>query len=732
MGRGNLDHPSDLVRHRADEHRPARRGRRRSSTSAACRTRSSSSSAARSPSSPTRSATLAVRGAPAIGVAAAYGLALAALRGDDLAEAEAARSPRRARPRSTSSGRSSRCATTRRRHAHARCTRRRSSAAARWRRTRPSCSRRGTRALTHCNAGGLATGGYGTAVGALRAAWERDAARARLRRRDPPAAPGRAADRLGARAAGHPARGDRRLRGGVADGRAARSTCVVTGADRIAANGDTANKIGTYSLAVLAAHHGIPLYVVAPTLDARPRHRDGRGHPDRGARPGGDHARASPARNPAFDVTPAELITAIVTEDGVHRAPYRVARARMKALILAAGYATRLRPLTDRSRRGCCRSAAARSSTGSSTTSARPASTTSTSSRTRASQPPSSDWARGQRRHGPRRRHRRRTRTGSARSATSSSSRSTTTCSSSPATTSSTTRSPTRSLLAREGRRAPSPCYDVGDRELAKQYGIVDVDARRPDRPFVEKPDDPPSTLAATATYLYSRAHLALVDTYLDEGNPPDQPGQLRRVAPPPRARLRLPLRGRVVRHRRPEQLLEADNRLRGALRPAGARRRIPSTADGHHGSGHPLGARRPLLRHRRGAGPVGRLRRARGGDRVALPRAARRARRSRPARAPRRARRARAGLSRLQVYSYLRLSMAATDVDANDLATYTRERAPRSRMRSSSSASSGSPSTTTAPRSCSRPRAAARTRTSCASSGSRSRTSSASPRSRR
>jgi methylthioribose-1-phosphate isomerase len=96
---------------------------------------------------------------------------------------------------------------------------------------------------------------------------------------------------------------------------------VLVGADRIAANGDTANKIGTYSLAVLASHHGIPLYVVAPTSSI-----------DRDTPTGGDipieerdAAELTPrfaARNPAFDVTPAALIGAIVTEAGVHRPPY--------------------------------------------------------------------------------------------------------------------------------------------------------------------------------------------------------------------------------------------------------------------------------------------------------------------------------------------------------------------------------------------------------------------------
>ena len=97
--------------------------------------------------------------------------------------------------------------------------------------------------------------------------------------------------------------------------------CVITGADRIAANGDTANKIGTYSLAVLAHHHELPLYVVAPstTVDlstpvggAIPiEERDPREITERFA-----------ARNPAFDVTPAALVAAIVTEHGVHRPPY--------------------------------------------------------------------------------------------------------------------------------------------------------------------------------------------------------------------------------------------------------------------------------------------------------------------------------------------------------------------------------------------------------------------------
>jgi len=97
--------------------------------------------------------------------------------------------------------------------------------------------------------------------------------------------------------------------------------CVVTGADRIAANGDAANKIGTYGLAVLAAHHGIPLYVVAPTSTVDLATLEGAQIPIEERSPDEITTRF-PARNPAFDVTPAKLISAIVTENGVHRAPY--------------------------------------------------------------------------------------------------------------------------------------------------------------------------------------------------------------------------------------------------------------------------------------------------------------------------------------------------------------------------------------------------------------------------
>jgi methylthioribose-1-phosphate isomerase len=105
---------------------------------------------------------------------------------------------------------------------------------------------------------------------------------------------------------------------------------VVVGADRIAANGDTANKIGTYALAVLARHHGVPFYVVAPSSTIDPATASGDGIPIE-QRPADEVTgfggvltapAATFARNDAFDVTPAELITAIVTEHGVLYPPF--------------------------------------------------------------------------------------------------------------------------------------------------------------------------------------------------------------------------------------------------------------------------------------------------------------------------------------------------------------------------------------------------------------------------
>ena len=146
----------------------------------------------------------------------------------------------------------------------------------------------GTRALTHCNAGGLATGGYGSAVGALRAAWERGLLERVLVDETRPLLQGARLTAWELETVGIP-------HAVIADSAAASMMArgevdlIVTGADRIAANGDTANKIGTYCLAVLAAHHGIPLYVVAPTSTVDLATPTGDGHPDRGARPRRGH-----------------------------------------------------------------------------------------------------------------------------------------------------------------------------------------------------------------------------------------------------------------------------------------------------------------------------------------------------------------------------------------------------------------------------------------------------------
>jgi methylthioribose-1-phosphate isomerase len=178
----------------------------------------------------------------------------------------------------------------------------------------------GTRALTHCNAGGLATGGYGSALGALRAAWEQGLLERVLVDETRPLLQGSRLTAWELETAGIP-------HTVIADSAAAAMMalgevdCVITGADRIAANGDTANKIGTYGLAVLAAHHAIPLYVVAPTSTIDLATETGAGIPIEERSPDEITTRFA-ARNPAFDVTPATLIAAIVTEAGVHRAPY--------------------------------------------------------------------------------------------------------------------------------------------------------------------------------------------------------------------------------------------------------------------------------------------------------------------------------------------------------------------------------------------------------------------------
>jgi methylthioribose-1-phosphate isomerase len=265
--------------------------------------------------------TLAVRGAPAIGVAAAYGYALAAARSEDLDEAAATLAASRptavnlswalAEMRSFDGDLAVRARELHRDEVE-RCRRMAEHAAA--------LIGPGTRALTHCNTGGLATGGYGTALGALRAAFEQGLLEHVFVDETRPLLQGSRLTAWELERAGipHTVIADAAAGALMAQGEVDH---VLTGADRIAANGDTANKIGTYALAVLASHHGIPFMVVAPTTTIDQATATGAGIPIEERSPEELTSRFA-ARNLAFDVTPAGLIGAIVTERGAHRPPF--------------------------------------------------------------------------------------------------------------------------------------------------------------------------------------------------------------------------------------------------------------------------------------------------------------------------------------------------------------------------------------------------------------------------
>jgi methylthioribose-1-phosphate isomerase len=187
----------------------------------------------------------------------------------------------------------------------------------------------GKTVLTHCNAGALATAGYGTALGVVRAAISSgkkidvfaDETRPFLQ---------------GARLTVWELQHDGIPATLITDGMAGhflksgRIGCVVVGADRIAANGDVANKIGTYSVAVLAKENGVPFYVAAPISTLDLTLATGAGIPiEQRAASEVTHVfgvavapEGIPVENPAFDVTPSRYVTAIITERGVARAPY--------------------------------------------------------------------------------------------------------------------------------------------------------------------------------------------------------------------------------------------------------------------------------------------------------------------------------------------------------------------------------------------------------------------------
>jgi methylthioribose-1-phosphate isomerase len=192
--------------------------------------------------------------------------------------------------------------------------------------------------LTHCNAGALATAGYGTALGVIRAAVGQGKNIAVFADETRPFL-------QGARLTAWELVKDGIDTTVITDNmtasmmRLGNVDLVVVGADRIAANGDVANKVGTYGVAVLAREHGIPFYVAAPLSTIDLQTPDGAGipieeRPDREVTHVGA-SRLTPVgasiRNPAFDVTPARFVTAIVTERGIARAPYEESLAGLVA-----------------------------------------------------------------------------------------------------------------------------------------------------------------------------------------------------------------------------------------------------------------------------------------------------------------------------------------------------------------------------------------------------------------
>jgi methylthioribose-1-phosphate isomerase len=196
------------------------------------------------------------------------------------------------------------------------------------------------RVLTHCNAGALATAGYGTALGVIRGAIEQGKQVTVFADETRPFLQGA---RLTAWELVHDGIDTTVITDNMAATfmRQGLIDLVVVGADRIAANGDVANKVGTYGVAVLAREHGIPFYVAAPSSTVDLATPDGSGIPIE-ERPDREVTHVGPTRitpegakirNPAFDVTPSRYVTAIVTERGVWRAPYEESLRQAMELI---------------------------------------------------------------------------------------------------------------------------------------------------------------------------------------------------------------------------------------------------------------------------------------------------------------------------------------------------------------------------------------------------------------
>lgn len=275
---------------------------------------------------------LAVRGAPCIGVFAAYGVALLrATIPDDASFAYAAARVRAARPTAINLAwavdrvlRSSDML------AEAQAIHREQED------VDAAIARHGielvpdrARIVTHCHTGGLATAGSGTALGVIVAAHVAGKSPRVFVNETRPLLQGARLTALELRAAGVDAVLEIDSAAGVAMAHHG-VDLVIVGADRIARNGDVANKIGTYTLAVLAAHHGIPFYVAAPRSSFDPAIATGADIPIEERDPqevrgfaGATSAPSdAPVFNPAFDVTPRHLVTAIITEAGVLRPPY--------------------------------------------------------------------------------------------------------------------------------------------------------------------------------------------------------------------------------------------------------------------------------------------------------------------------------------------------------------------------------------------------------------------------
>ena len=268
--------------------------------------------------------TLAVRGAPALGAAGAMGIALASVRGERLLDAAARL--RATRPTAVNLawgveralGAADPVAEAVRVAADDVAVNRQIGA------NGAALLAEGARVLTHCNAGALACVGYGTALGVIRAAHDQGKRPTVWVDETRPVLQGARLTAWELGRLGIPTTVVADVMAGslMASGDV---DCVIVGADRVAANGDVANKIGTYTLAVLARHHGVPFYVAAPTSTIDPRCATGADIPMEHRDPrevthlGGVAITPPDARaeNRAFDVTPAGLVTALITEDGV-------------------------------------------------------------------------------------------------------------------------------------------------------------------------------------------------------------------------------------------------------------------------------------------------------------------------------------------------------------------------------------------------------------------------------